>query len=207
MFDQPAEEDSISVVNRAQAGPVRPETNLSLDDLGIRMSNNIGYIIQRGTERNLSIDDKFVVEGQEIYSKAQLDKGRGIDRSLQITDFQPKKDTIIVQIDVTLGKRLSWLGQAAASVDMVLPPQLVDSEGILYEPVGFVYEDQQNVTIRFNRGEPIRALTQVPSLSRTRQDQSLRLIFDVSQGVKLVRFQIGGKVLREFEPPVPVQRG
>ncbi len=199
MFDQPAEEDLLVPTSRPQVA-----TNPRDQDLGVLISNVLRFIIQRGTERSLRTEEENILEGHEIYEKKLFDSTRGIDRQLQINKFQPKPDTVIVQVEVSIGKPLSWNGKVAIGADSGgIGPQLVDAEGQVYEPVGYIYDEGKYRTIHFNRSQPIRSAMDLPSLSQSRQDQELTLLFDVSKGVKLAKFQVGSTVLHTFKPPMP----
>src|SRR5690606_24788667 len=115
-------------------------------------------------------------------------------------------DTRIVQVDASLRSPLSLLGRAFQKAESVVPPVLVDSLGRQYQPIGYVFVDAGNVTVRFTPGDPIRGLAQIPNLSTSRTDQQLVLLYRVNSGAQLTSFAIGGRVVSDFEPGVTVGR-
>ncbi|HLO39782.1 MAG TPA: CvpA family protein [Phycisphaerales bacterium] len=201
IFDIPAEEDSITS-NRATRPAVQSQ-NQDARDLGILIGPQLGFIMQRGTERGLTTEDEAVVEGQETYEIAMFRNTRGIERSLQINKFLERPDTVIVQFSAEAGKPMTWLGKVG--VDKGTPaPTLVDTDGQTYEPVGYIYDEQDKLrTVRFNRGQPMRTMDDLPSMSTSRQDQKLTLIYDVSKGVKLDKLVVGTTVIHQFKPALP----
>ncbi|MCK6477701.1 MAG: hypothetical protein L6Q35_12825 [Phycisphaerales bacterium] len=197
LFEQPAEGDSPTPVRQEPRGPDNER------EMGIMVTAQLPYVLQRGTERGMATDEDAIVEGQETFELARLQKNRGIDRNLRLDQFQTKRDTVLVQIKVEGGQRLTWLGKVPV-VESTPAPQLVDTDGQVYEAVGYVFEDQDKyVTYRFNRGQPIRMMADLPAISAQRKDQKLTLVFDVSRGVKLAKFQVGSDVIHEFKPPMP----
>lgn len=201
MLDQPAE--LVNGYTTVTTGAGRND-----QELGVLISPQLRFIIQRGSERSLKAEDQSVVEGHEVYEIDVLKRFIGVPRSLQINQYMVKPDTVIVQVDVTVGQPLSWGGKVAIGADSRgTGPQLLDSDGQVYEPVGFVYDDGKLRTVHFNRSQPIRSALDLPTLSLSRQDQKLTLIFDVSKGVKLSKFRVGSTVLHEFKPPKPTVGG
>ena len=86
--------------------------------------------------------------------------------------------------------------------EAVVPPVLVDSNGQQYEPVGYIYEDNQIIKIRFTPQQPLRALSEMPAaLSKSRPDQHVKLIFMVSLGVTIEKFQLGSTVVTDWTRP------
>jgi len=107
-----------------------------------------------------------------------------------------------VQVDVSANTRTSLLGRSVATAEQVLPPVLVDTNGDRYQPVGYYYQDESKVEVSFEPGQPIQALSQLPSLSRSRPAQRLTLIFRVSFGRSIQYFALGNKVVVRFDPPM-----
>jgi len=177
---------------------------------GVRFSNRLPWIIQKGTHGGLEIDDKnTILNGTATFAPDY--KAGSFEKSLKIEKLLTTSDTVIVQIDVTLGQKFSLVGQSAASVDKIHPPLLRDTGGQLYEPVGYIYEDQSKKVVRYTPGEPIRSLSQMASqdgisLTRSRTDQKLTFIFRVSLGVTVERFSLGNTSIVRFDPPVVLDR-
>lgn len=175
---------------------------------GLVFSNLLPFTIQLGTQGGLEVDTdngNIITYGEHTFDPEQIKNTRGIDRKLQVQKLMTTADTSTVFVDVSLGQRMSLLGQAAAAVDQVVPPLLRDINGQIYEPIGFIYEDATKLVVRFKPGEPIRSLSQLAqsgaSITRSRSDQKLKLIFRVNKGVPLQSFGLGNKILAEFNPP------
>jgi len=176
----------------------------------IKVVNSLSFAIQKGGERGLNVANEgrgfWIVGGDAKFSREEIDGKRFVEQNLRINRFAVTPDVNIVQVDVSPDHRTSLLGRSVATAESVLPPTLVDNFGNRYEPVGYVYRDSSKYEIYFKPGQPIRAMSQVPSLSRSRSDQELQLIFRVTKGVEVVSFNIGNKVIAEYDPPVNVDR-
>ncbi len=173
----------------------------------VRITDRIGpgwmlNTTNRGGLRLENIDKtNYIVDGQHTLTKEQVNE-RGLDQNLRLEKFAETADTKIVQIDVSRRSPLSLLGKAADAALSVAPPQLVDNLGQVYDAIGYVYDDGTNVTIRFTPGQPIRALSELPTLSASRASERLTLIFRPSAGVQIVKFNIGPQTQEEFNPPL-----
>lgn len=177
-------------------------------DIGMRVSDRLpyNYTLQKSAtgDGNLEIDDKnFIIDGKTTLVPTMA-KRQGIERPIRIEYFATTPDTNIVQLEVSGRRASSLLGQSARAAELVVPPLLRDTNGQTYEPIGYVYEDSTKVELRFTPGSPIRSLSQLPSLSSSRPDQNLILLFRVSKGVSIRQFVLGNKVITEYEPPLPV---
>ena len=176
---------------------------------GISLSDALpdGAIIQDGTQGpNMEIAERRLVNGTGRYETKVVKNARDVDRSLQVNRFRVPDRTSLVQVNVSKGRRLSFLGQSIDSAERILPPQLVSTDGQVFEAIGYYYEDESKVLVRYMIGEPIRGLSQLdtdgvaPTISRA--DQKLILIFAPSKGVEIKSFNLGSKVIREFERPI-----
>lgn len=171
---------------------------------GIMITSQLPFVMSKAVIRELSFDSgNMITDGEQVFSSDDK-KNYPTDKDLRMNGFAATPDTVIVQIDVTLGQKASWLGNAAAAAEDLLPPQLVDTNGQAYQPIGYVYENGQDGTtrVRFTPGNPIRALKEVPTLSRSRPNDKLKLIFRPSAGVSVKSFGVGNKVILTWNPPV-----
>ncbi len=178
--------------------PVRVEDRIG-PAWSINTTNRGGLRVENFERTN------YIVDGQHTLPRNQVQE-RGLDQNLRLERFGETLDTKIVQVDVSVRSPLSLLGKAADTAKQVLPPQLVDNLGQVYDAIGYVYDDGRNVTIRFTPGDPIRALTQLPTLSPSRDNERLTLIFRPSAGVQIVSFNIGPEVIEELNPPIQLPR-
>ncbi len=149
--------------------------------------------------------DNKIVGGEEKFQKDEYNE-IGLQENLRVFELARTNDTRIVQVDVGLQSRLSLLGRAFQKATSVVPPVLVDSLGRQYQPIGYVFQNGDEYTIRFTPGDPIRGLAQIPNLSTSRSDQRLVLLFRVNSGAELKSFAIDGRIAATFSPTVTVGR-
>lgn len=170
---------------------------------GVEPNNSIGYVIQDGKQGSLEVEGGRIKEGTQRFNPQELKNNRNIERNLRIDRFFTTDDVVILKVEVSRDKPASWLGGAARAVENVLPPQVVDTTGQAYDAVGYIYEDSTIVEIRFTPGQPIRGLSEIPyTLTASRNDQTLKLVFRVSRGVTIQDFRVGSKVLQVFDPKI-----
>lgn len=200
----------IENVDKSDAVQVRggsePSGGASTDS-GLEVSNRFGFAFQSTQAGGLELGEgNQVVRGTGRFSSATLQqRGVTIDKNLRVDAFATTSDTRIAQLDVGVESKASLLGKVARSVDQVLPPQLIDTNGAVYQAVGYVYSDREFTEIRYDPGDPIRGLSQLPSLSSSRDDQKLKLIFVVSIGAEIDTYAVGSRAVLDFEPAVPVR--
>jgi len=170
------------------------------------------YVIQKGREKGLELGEgNGILGGEEKFAPSELQGGVGIDRSLQVRTFEVNRGTVMVQVDVGRGRPASVLSPAAAAAGRDDPPYLVDANGTRYPAVGFFYEDQELVFIRYTPGKPVRGLSELQEnrvmISASRPDQKLTLLFLCDQGVDLSAFSLGDKAVVVLDPPLKLERG
>lgn len=169
----------------------------------IRVSDRIGGTLNRSDRGGLEVDaDNLIIDGEGSVSSKAMAAATGIDFKLRVERFASTLDTCIVQVDVSVPSRTTLFGRALDAALQAAPPVLVDQLGQQYEPVGFIHDTGAAVTIRFKPGEPIRAMSQLPTLSRSRPSEKLTLLFRVSAGVQIVRFALGNQTVEELKPPL-----
>jgi hypothetical protein len=158
---------------------------------------------KRGLELN---DKKEIVSGTGSYDPAEVSRGRDISAALKVDRFAVPAGTTMIQIDVSPSSQASLLG----AVGSVSKPDdafyLIDAQGTLYQAVGFIYKDRERYDIVINPGQPLRGSVDIttPGLTSVRDDQTLKLLFFVSQKVNLTAFAIGDKVVFQLDTPYQV---
>ncbi len=166
----------------------------------IREDPRVGVIFNKQDRGSLDLSaDNKVTSGSATLDLSRI--GANIPTQLRVTSFQPPDGTTIVQVDVGPAARTTILGQSLDKAESVLSPMLIDTLGQRYECVGYVYQDQSKVEIRFTPGSTIRALAELPALSRSRSDQSLMLLFTPSKGVQIRSFNLGSREKVVLDPP------
>ncbi|MBX3358037.1 MAG: CvpA family protein [Phycisphaeraceae bacterium] len=164
------------------------------------------FVLDKGNLMGVEIDDSNrVTNADNKFLPNDLNNNYSLGRALRVVEYSTSEDTKILQVRVDQNSRLGMLSPAAASADLTQPPLLFDTNGTRYAAVGYFYDDNQEVHIRYMPGQPIRAASELPSLSKSRPDQHLILLFRVSDGVSIDKFTIGNKVVGIFKPPLKMQ--
>lgn len=170
----------------------------------ISTSTALGFPIQRGQEQGLETESVSrggyaIVEGDQ-----QLPATRAgfIDQALRIDRFASTPDTVIVQLDVGLNQPTAINGDAFDAAGRENALYLLDSNGIPYQAIGFVYTDSRIRHVRFTPGQPIKSADELPPLSPALGDQTLKVIFRCSYGGNVEKFVVGNYVVANFEPPL-----
>lgn len=190
-----------AAVQRGSTSDARAPLDESDEHGGVQINRYLDYVIQRGEERGLTLNENnSIVDGEAAFEPERLKRNNAaIDRALRVDRFTTREDTVVLKVDIVAGRRTSILGRSFDTALNVVPPVLVDSNGQQYEPVGYLYEDNQMIKIRFTPQQPMRGLSELPApLSKSRPDQKVKLIFMVSQGVTIERFQIGPEVIMDW---------
>lgn len=187
---------------------VRVSFGRDLAPPGVYITNRLGYTLDRQTaNRGLEVEedgrDNAIFGGQGSFSDEEVKAGRNSDRSFRVERFGVARDQNMVQIGVS-GEDMpaSLLSPVVRQLPADLAPRLVDTNGNYYEALGWVYEDNEGVWIRFTPSDTIESLNELPkSLSRARTDQKLRLLFLVSRGAEISHYVFGEKAILKFEAP------
>lgn len=172
----------------------------------IRETTGIGLTFNKQNRGLLELDsDNKIINGTATLDKSKL-SGTSIPAVLQVKEFSVPAGTTMVHVNISPQSRMSLLGRSLDTAEQVLPPVLTDTLGQRYNAVGYIYEDTSKFEIRFTPGDPIRGLTQLPQLSRSRSDQKLTLLFTPSLKVQIVSFGLGPKTKVELNPPLELRR-
>lgn len=173
----------------------------------IRIDSRLPGAINKQNKGGMELDaQNRVIDGQATLER-KLFGVQGLGREITVERFAETSDTVVVQVDVSIRSRVSLFGRAMDTAQGVLKPTLVDSLGQSYDAVGYIYDTDEAVTIRFTPGRPIRQFSELPSLSRSRPNERLILLFRPSAGVTLTRFMLGGQTLEEMNMTLPGGRG
>jgi hypothetical protein len=170
-------------------------------------------LIKKGTERGLEVfkgdNDRYysIVGGVEQFTTAQL-RGQFIDQALRVGGFADSRDVRIVQADVGRDSPLALNGSVFQNLEGNQAPMLVDEQGQLYPPVGYICVEDANTYIGFTPGQPIRDLSKLPfTVSRSRAVQDTFFVYRVSGGVKIAAMIAGNKVVAKWDPAVEIPVG
>ncbi|MCA9303253.1 MAG: CvpA family protein [Phycisphaerales bacterium] len=176
---------------------------------GARASVSVGEVMSTTAAKSAGftlIDDNTIGDGEgKLDPETQLGrKNTPTDRKLRIDKFAIGANQQLIQVDVSPDQPGSLLGDAARFAKTDVPIKLVDTNGDEYEAIGFVYEDDTIMHIRYTNGSTLKGLDEVPPLSTSRiGEQKLRMLFIVTQGVDIEYFVIGDDAIVRFSPPLP----
>jgi uncharacterized membrane protein required for colicin V production len=170
----------------------------------ITASTALGFPIQKGQEQGLKTEavgrgGHAVVEGDQ---RLPVTRGGHVDQNLRIDRFASTPDTVIVQVDVALNQPTAINGDAFDAAGRENSLYLLDSNGIPYQAVGYVYEDSRMRHVRFTPGQPLKSADELPGLSPALGDQKLKLIFRCSYGGSVEKLVVGKYVVANFNPPL-----
>ena len=160
--------------------------------------------------RGMTIDDdNHIVAGQGTYDVKE-EVGRrnaGTSKNLRVERYAVAEDQAMIKLEVSADSPFGFLSEGAQVAPLDEPLVLLDTLGNEYEAVGYEYIDSSIMELRYTLGNTLTGIEDTPSLSTTRADQRLRIIFVITDGVEIDRFVIGDMVLAEFNPNLSSQGG
>ncbi|MFG0306467.1 MAG: hypothetical protein ACF8Q5_09695 [Phycisphaerales bacterium JB040] len=177
------------------------------------LSESMGIAVNVQTiKRFFAVADEgnLVTSGEGRYDQSEVDRRnvQAISRSLISDSFGVARDQRIVQVDVSPNTPASLLGPVTGRISGDLPIRLIDDNGTEYDAVGYIYDDRQIWEARYTPSAPLTGLNDIdaPSLTNSRDDQKLKLLFLVSKFIEVEHLAIGDTVIVSFEPPIDVSR-
>lgn len=194
-------------IDESRAQRVTAEGNST--PAGVSVNNQIGVTLQDGTlGSGITVTNNRIVSG-ELTIDPKDTQARGLDQALRVDKFAHPEQVGLMRIDVGAAQgENSLLGAAVreAEADPKVPatPFVIDSNGVKYDAVGYVYQDSSKFNLKFAIGEPIRSTNDIPRLSRSRPDQRMQLIFAPTVGVEIVGWGVGNKLVAKYIPGVAV---
>lgn len=210
-IDLASMDDSMAVELRTMIGrqEVEPE------EYFMRIQNTLPgrLLIKKGTERGLEVvkgdNDRYytIVGGVEQYLTNSL-RGQFIDPALRVGGFAQSNDIRIVQVDVGRESPLALNGPVFQNLTGNEAPMLVDDQGQLYPPVGYICMEDANTYIGFTPSQPITDLSSLPfTVSRSRATQDTYFIYRVSAGANVQAMVAGNMIVATWAPAVEIEAG
>ncbi len=200
------------VFDESKAIVFRVAGNLRGSGIEVREFLPLNMIIQDGNQGSLQLDEsKKIVSGTQNYLPEDLNK-RGLDRALQVKEFDVARFSALVQIQVTANNRVPTPAVNLTELPLSNAPSdepifLVDDEGYAFAAIGYAYKDRSLAEIRYTRSDVLSGFEELPSVpSRSRRDQEIVLIFEVQKGRRIAGFAIGDTMYIKFEPPFDVDQ-
>lgn len=167
------------------------------------VDNFLGFQFQTTQKRGLELgEENRIISGSAKYDPGELAGRGGVNPELRVDRLASGDDTVIVQVNVTGDDNAGLLGRVARSVEAGAAPQLIDTDGTVYQAVGYLYTDSEIVEVRFTPANPIQSLNELPTLSSARTDQELKLVFQCSFGVSIEYLAYGKTIAYEIDPPI-----
>ncbi len=167
------------------------------------------FTINRSDRGGLRItdDDNEITGGEHKFDERTLDN-RGLDKKLRVERFAATSDTAVLRMELVWDNQYTAFGQAVERAGRSEKPLLVSDSGATFEAVGYVYQEGDTVQIRYTPDDPIQSLGDMPTLSTSKRDQNLVLIFRVSEGSSIVSFVLAGedeaKLAVSLEPAMQI---
>ncbi len=156
-------------------------------------------------KRGMTInEDNEIVEGVGDFD-VKIEVGRRnapVSKALRCERYAVGSGQSMIKLDVGAGSPLGFLSDAARQAPLDKPLVLLDENGNEYEAIGYEYQDREIMTLRYTRGSTLTGIQDTPTLSTTRDDQKLNIIFIITDGVKIDRFAVGGTLVARFTPPI-----
>lgn len=178
---------------------------------GVAVTGSLGTSIRSQTIKNffqVSDEGNLIIAGEGQYDKADVNRQlvSGLPSNLIVRNFGAAPDQAIVQVDLGPGSPASVLGAIASRQQADAPLLLIDENGTEYDAVGFLYTDNRIWQARYTPARPLEGLQDTPSLTNSRDDQKLELLFVVSKSVNIQHFAIGDKVIVTYSPAIEIPR-
>ena len=175
---------------------------------GLRISTSLPQMSNKMFFRTINLTDEpdnKITDGDQMFLSTEIGTPP-TERNLQVRDFDSTPDTQMVQLEVSVGRKGCWATHPTAALKDDAPAVLVDTNGVRYEPLGYIHKDagNGNVRIRFKPSDPIGAIKNLPTVTRSRPQDTLTLLYRVSKGVKLKYFGVGNTAIIEWKPAVDV---
>jgi len=180
----------------------RPSSGFSLIQQTIKVGEMMSTQVAR---RGFTIDEKNLVvdgEGEWLVKTEVGRKNAPMGKSLRVEKYAVAPGQSLIRVDVGPESVFGLLSDPAREAPLDQPILLIDESGNEYEAIGFEYTDSEIFHARLTRGSTVNGIQDVPSITRSRSDQKLQLLFVVTRGVKITHFVIGNVAIAEFSPPV-----
>ncbi len=122
--------------------------------------------------------------------------------NLQIRGLAHSAETAIVQVRMKINKFQHTLPKIMAEAASLNPPQLLDTEGDVYSPIGFSVTQGAELRMRYRPTQPILRLAEI-DLSPYSDQTELVLYFRVPRGVTIMQYRLGNAGAQALNLAVP----
>jgi hypothetical protein len=198
----PPDERRVVGSGTSAKGGVGGQRGVGVPD-GIWVVNRLPIAFVRGETPGLEVLSEharnLIIQGETEVEVSQL-ADTGVDRVRRVEDIRTSPDVQMVIVDVGPASKFGMTHPVATAAGPEQPPVLVDEQGQKYLAVGYASMDMNKARLRYLPGSPIAAAKELPTISKSRTDQKLWLIFLVTTGKKVRYFGLGNKAVAEFNP-------
>ncbi|MBL4697709.1 MAG: CvpA family protein [Phycisphaerales bacterium] len=214
-YANPQERDSVirsgALLKGETATRMLDTTNMitfdpNVDREWIRTSFSLGQIMStQVAKRGFTIDsDNKIVDGERVFDlKTEVGRDNtGYGKKLRVSKYSVSSGQKMVRVNVSAGSTIGFFSEAARDAPFDQPMLLIDEKGNEYEAIGFEYTDSKLFHVRYTRGSTLGGIEDVPTLSRSRDDQKLMILFIITNGVKITDYSIGDVGIAHFDPPL-----
>lgn len=174
----------------------RASRGIPLRDVGFTINNNLPFTLKAGETGGLGVQDvdgkNLITDGENTFNTESIKNALTTERSLQVRQFQVPDDVRLVHLDIGTSSMLGLFSPLMTGHPRNMPPQLVDTNGAVYEPIGATFQDQTLSYVRYTPSRPIRSINDLRfPPSQSNPDAKVSLIFRVSSGVQIRFYRIG----------------
>ena len=172
---------------------------ISSDDL--KLTNRVPVRISTNMLRTtIEHIDRYLSKGEALLKQG----GTRPSRKLMIRGIHEPPGTRIAQLNVSRGTSADLFGRVREQVDNDARMFLTDSVGNTYTPIGFMHKKPDGLLIKLKPSRRISTIGELPSLP-TSGSQTLTLVFRVTIGVRIVRFDVGSVTVGTCDVEVTVK--
>lgn len=197
---------SLEGFDLVQAEGIAPEANGNYP--GVQVSSRVGVIFEKIKVRSWirTTGERNEIVSAEGEFPTDVVAGGGLDQKLRVDSYAvPRGDVRLVQIEIARDNAESTYGRALEFAGRLGRPVLATHSGATFDAIGYFYQDNDQIKIRYTPDRPIRSMTEVPNLSAITPDQTLKLLFLVDRDSRLqaVKFGDDPKSQRKFDGQGP----
>ena len=176
----------------------------------IRKSFKVGQMMSSQiAKRGMTLNEKNrIVDGDGSWN-VKTDVGRKnapMDKKLRVDSYALSTGQAMIRIDVSADTLFGLFSDSSRDALTDQPLMLIDDKGNEYEAIGYEYTDSKVFEARYTRGSTLTGIQDMPSMSRSRSDQKLVLLFVVTEGIKITHYAVGDIAITEFDPPIDTNR-
>jgi hypothetical protein len=175
----PAARNDAPAPTPASAGVISSNDLKLTNRVPVRISTNM----LRGTIEHI---DRYLSKGEALLKKG----GTRPARNLMVRGVYEPDGTRVAQLNVSRGTSADIFGSVREQVNNDARMFVTDSVGNTYTPIGYMHQRADGVLIKLEPSRRISTIGELPSLPAS-GSQTLTLLFRVTEGVTIVRFDVG----------------